>query len=97
MWWLGAAAMVLLFIGYWDEIFPHPKGAHAPPGTTQGGSGNRPTPRDLRDRAETMCGAKKWKECKQLLDLAAWDDPAGDKDERVKKMRGEIADGVKGQ
>jgi hypothetical protein len=76
---LGAAAAVAMVAGTMMHV------------TEPLGGKPHDTPADLRRDALERCRAAAWKECKQLLDEAARADPAGERDESVKKAREAIA------
>jgi len=101
--WLAAAATVVLIFGaigatvgpaivaWWNRSKPEP----IQPDNERP---RPPSPRELaekaRDEADQACASSLWGLCRDKLDEASKLDPAGDSEERVKRMREAIRDGT---
>jgi hypothetical protein len=51
----------------------------------------------LRDQALAQCAAAHWRACRDLLDRAAAEDPAGEAEARVRTARARIEEGTRGE
>jgi hypothetical protein len=54
----------------------------------------QPSARELRERAFEECGAKQWEACLNDLQSASHDDPAGDRDPKVRRAYDDARDHV---